>query len=420
MALQDAEPHKAPNSLPAGAQSDASAFLRSTASAGVPSLASLTPVPPPPTRLGEYRLLAPSCGLRVSPLCMGNMSLGDAWAPAMGGGVSKEQAFEVMDAYYEAGGNFIDTANAYQEEQSERWLGEWMKARGNRDELVIATKYSIGYRKAREDAKIYINFTGNNKKSLRLSLGDSLEKLQTDYVDILYVHWWDYSCSIPEVMRALDDVVKSGKVLYLGISDTPAWIVSSANQYARCSGLNQFVVYQGQWSCMQRDLERDILPMCYAEGMGIAPWGVLASGKFRTAAQLAERLEEGAMRYGSQELTENERKMSAALEKVALEIGKGVSISNVATAYVMQKQAYVFPILGGKKVEHLKDNIKALDIKLSISQIEVLDSAIPFDMGFPKGALGGDPALTRDGKTGNPLMPNCGIVTWVKAGQPIV
>ncbi len=115
--------------------------------------------------------------------------------------------------------------------------------------IVIATKYSIGYRKAREDKKIYVNFAGNNKKSLLLSLRDSLEKLQTDYVDILYVHWWDYSCSVPEVMRALDEGVKSGKVLYLGISDTPAWIVASANQYARCNGLSQFVVCE---SCFMR------------------------------------------------------------------------------------------------------------------------------------------------------------------------
>ncbi|KZT58597.1 putative aryl-alcohol dehydrogenase [Calocera cornea HHB12733] len=400
-------------------KSDAAAFLRSTATIGTPSLASLTPVPPPPTKLGEYRLLAPSCGLRVSPLCMGNMSLGDAWAPAMGGGVSKEQAFEVMDAYYEAGGNFIDTANAYQEEQSERWLGEWMTARGNRDELVIATKYSIGYRKAREDKKIYVNYAGNNKKSLHLSLRDSLEKLQTDYVDILYVHWWDYSCRVSEIMRALDDIVKTGKVLYLGVSDTPAWIVASANQYARCNGLSQFVVYQGQWSCMQRDFERDILPMCHAEGMAIAPWGVLASGKFRTAAQLTKRLEEGTMRYGAQELTENEQKMSAALEKVDNELGDGSSLASVAVAYVLHKQPYVFPILGGKKVEHLKDNIKALHIKLSPEQMGALDGAIPFDLGFPTNALGGDPALSRTAQSGNPLLPNAGIVTWVKAPQPI-
>ncbi|KZO93376.1 Aldo/keto reductase [Calocera viscosa TUFC12733] len=319
----------------------------------MPSLASLTPVPAAPIKLGEYRLLSPSCGLRGSPLCLGNMSLGDAWAESMGG-VSKEQAFEVMDACYEAGGNFIDTANFYQEEQSERWLGEWMTARGNRDEFVIATKFSVGHRKAREDAKIYVNFAGNNKKSLHLLLRDSLEKLQTDYVDILYIHWWDYGSSVPEVMRALDDIVKTGKVLSLGISDTPAWIVASANQYAKCNGLNQFVVYQDQWSCMQRDLERDILPMCHAEGMAIAPWGVLASGKFRTAPQLAKRLEEGAMRYGAQELTDNEQKMSAALEKVANQLGEAVSLASVAIAWIMRKQAYVFPILGGRKVEHFE------------------------------------------------------------------
>jgi len=323
----------------------------------------------------------------------------------MGGGVSKEGAFEVMDAYYEAGGNFIDTANNHQEEESEIWLGEWMKARKNRDEMVIATKFSIGYRKARDDLKIYINFAGNGKKSMRLSLRDSLEKLQTDYVDMLYVHWWDYSCSVPEVMRALDDLVKTGKVLYLGISDTPAWIVASADQYARCNGLSPFVIYQGEWSCMKRDFERDILPMCYAEGMAIAPWGVLASGKFRTAADLKKRLEEGTMRYGSQELNENEKKMSAALEKVANELGQDVSLASVAIAYVLHKQRYVFRVLGGRKVEHLKDNIKALNLKLTREQLNDLDAAIPFELGWPLGQLGGDPALSADGKTANPFFP---------------
>ncbi|KZO93379.1 putative AAD14-putative aryl-alcohol reductase [Calocera viscosa TUFC12733] len=382
--------------------------------------ASFIPVPPPTTKLGEYRLLSPSCGLRVSPLCLGGMSLGDAWTSILGGGIPKEKAFELLNAYYEAGGNFIDTANNYQEEQSEKWIGEWMESKGNRDEIVLATKYSIGYRKARSDAKLYVNYTGNHKKSLALSLRDSLEKLRTTYVDILYIHWWDYGSSVPEVMRALDDIVKTGKVLYLGISDTPAWIVAKANEYARAHGLSQFVVYQGEWSCLKRDFERDILPMCHAEGMGIAPWGVIAGGRFRTAAQLAQRLKDGGdLRFGQNELTEAEKTMSAALEKVAGEIGGDASLVNVAISYVMHKQAYVFPIIGGKKVEHLKDNIKALDIKLTPDQVDFLDEAVPFDIGFPKNLMGGDPALHRDGRSRIRLLGPSGSVQWVRADQPI-
>jgi len=382
--------------------------------------ASFVPVPAPTTKLGEYRLLSPSCGLRVSPLCLGGMSMGDAWSSVLGGGVSKEKAWEVLDAYYQAGGNFIDTANNYQEEQSEKWIGEWMEARGNRDEIILATKYSVGYRKAREDANIYVNYTGNAKKSLILSLRDSLEKLRTSYVDILYMHWWDYSASVPEVMRALDDLVRSGKVLYLGISDTPAWIVSKANEYARAHGLSQFVVYQGEWSCMKRDFERDILPMCHAEGMGIAPWGVIAGGRFMTAAQLEKRLKEGGpLRFGQNELTENEKKMSAALEKVSDELGEHASLVNVAISYCLHKQAYVFPIIGGKKVEHLKDNIKALDIKLTPEHLAFLDAAVAFDLGFPTNIMGGDPALYKDGRSRVRLLPLAGKVEWVRGGQPI-
>jgi len=390
--------------------------------AGLPrnAITSFTPVPKPQTKLGQYRLLSPSCGLRVSPLCLGGMSIGNAWESVLGGGIPKDRAWELLDTYYQAGGNFIDTANNYQEEQSEMWIGEWMEARKNRDEIVLATKYSVGYRKARSDANIYVNFAGNAKKSLTLSLRDSLGKLRTSYIDILYIHWWDYGSSVPEVMRALDDVVKSGKVLYLGISDTPAWIVAKANEYARAHGLSQFVVYQGEWSCMKRDFERDILPMCHAEGMGIVPWGVIAGGRFMTAAQLEKRLKEGgSLRFGQNELSENEKKMSAALEKVADDVGGHASLVNVAISYCLHKQAYVFPLIGGKKVEHLKDNIKALDIKLTPEQIEALDATIPFDLGFPRNIMGGDPALYQDGKSRVRLLPVYGSVQWVRADQPI-
>jgi aryl-alcohol dehydrogenase-like predicted oxidoreductase len=156
-------------------------------------------------------------------------------------------------------GNFIDTANNYQDEQSEKWIGEWMAARKNRDQLVIATKYTTEHR-AWELGKgpKTVNYNGNSKKSLRLSVAGSLKKLDTDYIDLLYVHWWDWSSSIEEVMDSLHILVEQGKVLYLGISDTPAWIVSAANVYARSHGKTQFSVYQGRWNVMQRDFERDI------------------------------------------------------------------------------------------------------------------------------------------------------------------
>ena len=160
-----------------------------------------------------------------------------------------------------------------------------MKKRKNRDQMVIATKFTTGYRIGHGEKEIIINTTGNGTKSLHTSLEASLKKLQTSYIDLLYVHWWDFSTSIPEVMQSLNTLVQQGKVLYLGISDTPAWIVSKANEYARQNGMRQFSVYQGRWSAEQRDFERDIIPMCAAEGMGLCPWGALGGGKFKTDEQ---------------------------------------------------------------------------------------------------------------------------------------
>jgi aryl-alcohol dehydrogenase-like predicted oxidoreductase len=165
-----------------------------------------------------------------------------------------------------------------------------MKARGNRNEMVIATKYTTGWQAYKKRSIIQSNFGGMNAKNLRHSLDASLTKLQTDFIDILYVHWWDYSADIPEVMHYLNDVVQQGKVIYLGISDTPAWIVAKANEYARGHHLKPFVLYQGKWSASTRDFEREILPMCRAEGMGIAPWGAIGGGAYKTVSWISGRM----------------------------------------------------------------------------------------------------------------------------------
>ncbi|RAK98077.1 Aldo/keto reductase [Aspergillus ibericus CBS 121593] len=172
-------------------------------------------------------------------------------------------------------------ANFYQEGESEQWLGEWLSLRQNRDDLVVAMKYSGFYK---PDAKIRYNYQGNQKKSMILSLENSLKNLQTSYVDIFYIHFWDFSTPIEEVMHALHNLVTAGKGLYLGISDTPAWVVSSANRYARGNALIPFSVYQGKWNAADRDLERKVLPMCQHEGMALAPWGSLGQGKFKAEA----------------------------------------------------------------------------------------------------------------------------------------
>ncbi|PMD62533.1 Aldo/keto reductase [Hyaloscypha bicolor E] len=339
------------------------------------------PPPPPKTALGYYRMLAPTASVRVSPLCLGGMNFGDAWKDFMGE-CGKEETEKILDYFYECGGNFIDTSNNYQKEESEIWIGEWMKKRGIRDQMVIATKFTTCYRTGYGEKEIIVNASGNGTKSLHLSLEASLKKLQTSYIDLLYVHWWDFTCSIPELMQSLNTMVLQGKVLYLGVSDTPAWVVSKANEYARQNGMRQFSVYQGRWSAEHRDFERDIIPMCKEEGMGLAPWGALGGGNFKSDEQ---RQSQEGRKMG--EASPAAIKISKVLERIAN--SHNAEITSVALAYVMQKTPYVFPIVGGRKLEHLKGNIAGLSIDLSEKDMEDIEEANPFDIGFPMNFLGG-------------------------------
>jgi aryl-alcohol dehydrogenase-like predicted oxidoreductase len=373
--------------------------------------------PEPATLLGRYRILSSTAGVRVSPLQLGAMSIGDAWSAYMGS-MDKEQSFKLLDAFVAAGGNFIDTANNYHNEQSETWIGEWMTARKNRDQIVLATKYTTDYRTWELGKGNAPNAVGNHKRNMFNSLRDSLRKLQTDYIDVFYVHWWDYTTSIEELMDSLHILVEQGKVMYLGISNCPAWVVSAANTYARAHGKTPFSVYQGRWNVMLRDLEREILPMVRHFGMALAPWDVLGSGHFQTAKQLEERKAngEGLRTSMGTEQTEGERRMSEALATVAAEHGIE-SVTAIALAYVMSKAPNVFPLVGGRKVEHLHDNIQALSIRLTEKQIEFLESVNPLDVGYPYNFIGSDPATTT-GKAGF-LAQTGGHVDYVLAPKAI-
>lgn len=349
--------------------------------------------PPPKTPLQRYRILGPKASIRVSPLQLGGMSIGSAWGSIMGS-MDKEQSFKILDAYFASGGNIIDTSSNYQDEESEAWIGEWLAARKNRDQIVLATKYTTDYRAHALGRGNTPTNVGNSKRNMFRSVDASLRKLQTDFIDILYLHWWDHVTSIEEVMDALHILVQQGKVLYLGISDTPAWVVSAANTYALAHGKTPFVIYQGRWNVMLRDFERDILPMAAHFGMALAPWDVLGGGKFQSPKQIAERKARGEtlrpMRGAEQ--TEEEERISEALGKVAAEHGIE-SVTAVALAYVLCKAPNVFPIIGGRKVEHLQDNIRALEIRLTKKQIEYLESVQPFDVGFPFNFIGEDPRI---------------------------
>ncbi|KAI9041425.1 aryl-alcohol dehydrogenase [Aspergillus affinis] len=374
------------------------------------------PAPSPPTELGHYRVLSSTAGIRVSPLQLGAMSIGSAWSSAMGS-MDKEASFALLDAFVAAGGNFIDTANNYQNEESETWIGEWAATRGIRDQLVLATKYTGEYKGYQIGKGKTINHAGNHKKSLHMSVRDSLRKLQTEYIDVLYVHWWDYTTSIEEVMDSLHALVQQGKVLYLGICNTPAWLVSAANTYAKMAGKTPFSVYQGRWNVMQRDFEREIIPMARQFGMALAPWDAVGGGKFQTKKALEERKAsgEGLRKLMGSEQGEDEVRMSEALAKVASEHGIE-SVTAIALAYVMSKTTNVFPLVGGRKVEHLQDNIQALSIRLTDGQIAYLESVRPLDVGFPQNMLGEEPGVS--GKMGMALAPS-GHMSFVKYPRAI-
>jgi len=336
------------------------------------------------------------------------------------GECSREKAFEILDHFYNMGGNFIDTASGYQDGQSETIVGEWMASRVNRDEIVLATKYTTAYMTHHKN-RIQSNYGGNNAKSMKVSVDASLRKLQTSYIDLLYVHWWDYSTSIPELMHALNDLVVSEKVIYLGISDTPAWVVAKANQYARDHGLRQFSVYQGMWNAAMRDFERDIIPMARDEGMALCPYGVFNQGRFQTKEGFQERERHNPGRNFIP-TSEHDKNISAILEKISH--ARSTKLLDVALAYVMQKSPYVFPIVGCRTVEHLQGSITGLNLTLTGEDIAEIEQAYPFNFGFPHTFLSGsmfDHSTPRMAdKPGDVwLTKSMGKFDWVDPPRPI-
>ncbi|EAU83400.2 arylalcohol dehydrogenase [Coprinopsis cinerea okayama7 len=370
---------------------------------------------PPATKLGFLRQLAKRASARVSGFQLGAMSIGDV--PALSanmGEMNKEKSFQLLDTFWDNGGNFIDTAGHYQDNTSEQIIGEWAEARGIRDQLVIATKYSSNHFLPAHSVG-RAAYTGNSAKSLRNAVEASLKNLRTSYIDILYVHWWDWETSVEEVMDALHNYVQRGVVLYLGVSDTPAWVVARANEYARRTGKTPFVIYQTMYSIMERSAERDILPFVRDEGMAFAPFGVLAGGKIRSDEEEERRRQTGEKGRimpwtGGWERTPEEKAVCDALEKVKTEVGAN-SLNAVAIAYVMHKAQFVFPIVGGRKPEHLTSNIEALEISLSDEQMAFLDNVKPLDVGFPLSLIG-------DGTTYPPLLWSSSLQKVPKA-QPI-
>lgn len=303
------------------------------------------------------------------------MTFGTAW----GWGSDKEASRRVFDMYVDAGGNFIDTANNYTNGESEQFVGEFLE--GRRDELVVATKYSLTTR--RGDA----NAGGNHRKNLFQTLDASLKRLQTDHVDLLWIHAWDGVTPIDEVMRALDDVVRAGKVHHVGFSNPTAWIAAQANTLADMRGWAPFVGVQVQYSLLQRDIEREILPMSRALGIGVVPWsplgGGLLTGKYaRVEAGSAEGLDE-SLRFKSNKRRATERNLGIVEELIQVAEAVGRSAAQVAIRWAMQRPGVDSVILGARTPAQLEDNLGAAAFELSAEDMARLDAASAIELGYP-------------------------------------
>ena len=317
----------------------------------------------------RYKLLGRS-GLRVSEICLGAMGFGEE----AGWGSNKEESRQTFEAYAGAGGNFIDTANTYTQGTSEKYVGEFMGA--SRDRYVLATKYTIGSDK--DDP----NGSGNNRKNMMQAVEASLKRLNTDRIDLYWLHVWDFLTPVDEVMRGLDDLVRSGKVLYIGVSDTPAWVVSRANMLAELRGWSQFAALQVEYSLIERTVERDLLPMARALDLAVTPWAPLAggvlSGKFNKGADpktVTRRVMTG------QRLSERSLRIAREVEKVAEECGR--SSAQVAINWVRQQKGLIIPIVGARTLAQTRDSLACLEFSLSEAQLKRLDEVSKFDMGFP-------------------------------------
>ncbi|MDH3215337.1 MAG: aldo/keto reductase [Candidatus Krumholzibacteria bacterium] len=319
----------------------------------------------------RYKLLGRS-GLRVSELALGAMSFGEEW----GWGASKQRSREMFDAYAEAGGNFIDTANRYTEGTSEKYVGEFIKS--DRDHFVVATKYTLFTRQGDP------NFSGNHRKNMVQALEASLERLGTDYIDLYWVHAWDYTTPVDEVMRGLDDLVRQGRVLYVGVSDTPAWIVSHANTLADLRGWSRFVALQIRYSLIDRTAEADLLPMARAFDLAVTPWSILAAGVLSGKYNLPAPPKEGRAKEGAAKV---ERNLAIAGEVVAVADELGCSPSQIAISWIRQQPGVIVPLIGASDLSQLKDNLGALNVTLSDGHLKRLDEASRVDLGFPHNFL---------------------------------
>lgn len=319
----------------------------------------------------RYRLLGRS-GLRVSELCLGSM--------LFGGSATREDAAAIVQRFAAAGGNFIDTANRYGAGESERIVGELIGP--DRDRWVLASKYALTTDP--DDP----NAGGTHRKSLRRAVDASLQRLQTDYIDVYWVHIWDAFTSVEEVVGGLDDLVRSGKVLYVGISDTPAWLVSRAVTLAEERGLSPFSAIQVPYSLVERTVERDLLPMARALDLAVTAWAPLGGGLL-TGRYGSDRTRPTDGRWADRMLPDHKLAVADALNEVAG--GRGVPPTQVAIAWLraQQARAVTIPIIGVRTEAQVIDNLEAVRLELTSEELARLDEASRVPLGFP-GEFGGE------------------------------
>ena len=334
--------------------------------------------------LDTYRLLGRS-GLRVSPLALGTATFGTEW----GWGAEEADARKLFDSYVERGGNFVDTASTYTNGSSERLLGKFV--RGQRERLVLATKYTT--QRTPDDP----NSGGPHRKSLFASVEASLRQLNTEYVDLLYLHVWDFTTPVEEVVRGLDDLVRQGKVLYVAMSNVPAWEIARMQTIADLRGWSPLIALQIEYSLINRAAERDLIPMARELGLGVTPFsplgGGVLSGKYSRAdlAAASEPSEESNRKSFNATLgLINERTLGVAdaVKEVATESGS--TPAQVALAWVMQKPGVTAPVIGARTLDQLTGNLGALEVDLTAEQLARLDAVSAIDLGYPHDLLAGD------------------------------
>jgi aryl-alcohol dehydrogenase-like predicted oxidoreductase len=313
----------------------------------------------------RYRLLGRS-GLRVSEVCLGTMTFGTEW----GWGAGKHESYKIFDTFADAGGNFIDTANRYTEGSSEKFVGEFIES--DRDHWVLATKFTL------KDRNDDLNFAGNHRKNMMRSVLSSLKRLNTEYIDLLWVHMWDNTTPVEEVMRGLDDLVTRGLVHYIGISDTPAWIVSQANTIADFRGWNAFTALQFEYSLLQRTPERDLIPMAKSLDLAITPWGAIGGGAL-TGKYL--RGETGRVPADSQRRNDRSSQIAQTVVDIAAELD--VTPAQLAINWTRHRQQVMIPIIGASKANQLQDSLGCLSFTIPEQFLARLEEVSKIELGFP-------------------------------------